>query len=68
MQLHRDSNIPHADTQNQVEDCKWYIGLVTSSVIRKKCTADPFNFVNSFRPLESEGPIKKRARKKISHN
>ena len=60
MQLPRDSNIPHADTQNQVEDCKWYIGLVASLVIRKKHTGDPFNFLDSFRLLESEGPIKKR--------
>ena len=48
MQLYRDSHIPYAYTQNQVEDCKLYIGLVTSSVIRKKSTADPFNFLDSF--------------------
>ena len=49
MQLYRDSNIPYADS-------KLYIGLVTSSVIRKKCTADPFNFLDSFCILVSKGP------------
>ena len=44
MELHRDANVPHADTQNQVEDCKLYTGIVTSSVIQKKCTAVPSTF------------------------
>ena len=60
MQLPRDSNIPHADTQNQVEDCKCYIGLAASLVIRKKRTGDPFNFLDSFCLLHSEGLLKKR--------
>ena len=35
MQLYKYYNIPYADTQNQVGDCKLYIRLVTSSVIQK---------------------------------
>ena len=30
MQLHRDSNIPYADTQDQVKECKLYTGLIKS--------------------------------------
>ena len=35
MQKYRESDVPYADTRNQVEDIRLYIGLVTSSEIRK---------------------------------
>ena len=59
MQLYKYYNIPYANTQNQVEDCKSYIRLITS-VIQKKCITDPFNFLDSFCLLKSEGSIKKK--------